>query len=88
MKKMTFGQRFKYLRTTNEWTQTQLIVRYNHLFAPESITKAAISQYENDKRFPETPTLIRFAKLFGVTVDFLLGVTDVEKCECKEDDPK
>jgi len=88
MKKMTFGQRFKYLRVSNGLTQDELVAKYNHRFNPESLTKPAISQYENDKRYPETDTLIRFAELFDVTTDFLLGVSDVQKCECKEDDLK
>jgi len=84
MKKMTFGQRFKYLRVSNGLTQDQLVAKYNYRFNPASLTKPAISQYENDKRYPETDTLIRFADLFGVTTDFLLGVSDIEKCGCKE----
>jgi len=79
MRKMTYGQRFKMLRTQNEMTQDQLVAKFNYQYAPLSITKTAVSQYENEKRMPETPLLIIFAEFFDVSVDYLLGLSEVSK---------
>lgn len=34
--------------------------------------------YENDKRKPEIDLLVKFADYFETTVDYLLGLSDVE----------
>ncbi|MGH8350292.1 MAG: helix-turn-helix domain-containing protein, partial [Pseudomonas sp.] len=35
------------------------------------ITQAALSRYENDQRMPNDEMLVKFAQLYGVTVNFL-----------------
>jgi transcriptional regulator with XRE-family HTH domain len=48
-----------------------------------------ITQYENDQKFPSTETLIEIAKIFDVSLDYLVGLSknkmrfDVQ--ELKED---
>jgi len=70
--KITFGQRFKELRTEKGLTQEELARDFTFK-CKEKISKAAISQYEHSKRTPEVPLLKLLADYFGVTVDFLLG---------------
>ena len=40
------------------------------------ITEAAFSRYVNNERQPRAAALIRIAEFFGVSVDWLLGLTD------------
>lgn len=40
------------------------------------VTKSAISAYENDIRQPSYDILVRFANLYRVSTDYLLGRTD------------
>ena len=37
------------------------------------VSESAISQYENGKRQPDQPTLIKIADYFNVSTDYLLG---------------
>ncbi len=71
----TFAERFRELRHAAGLTQQALVddfdARYHYRFS-----KPAISQYEHGKRVPEVPALIAFADYFGVTVDYLLGLSD------------
>lgn len=71
---MTFGQRFKELRLEKNYTQQELVDDFNKSY-DYSFSKAAISQYENDKRIPETEALIKFAFYFDVSLDYLLGLS-------------
>lgn len=41
------------------------------------LSPAALSRYVNEFRQPDTTSVIKIAKYFGVTTDWLLGVTDV-----------
>ncbi|MBR5291434.1 MAG: helix-turn-helix transcriptional regulator [Clostridia bacterium] len=62
-----FGMRLKTLREAKKLNQSQLAERMG-------VTKSMISAYENSIRMPSYNVLIRFAGLFGVSVDYLLGV--------------
>ena len=57
----------KTLREAKKLNQSQLAERMG-------VTKSMISAYENSIRMPSYGVLIRFAGLFGVSVDYLLGV--------------
>ncbi|KZL88565.1 helix-turn-helix domain-containing protein [Clostridium magnum] len=72
----TFGNRFKNLRLYKKYTQEQLINDFNEKFH-YTLTKSAISQYENDKRIPEISLLINLASYFEVSIDYLLCVDDI-----------
>ena len=43
------------------------------------ISESTISLYESDKRQPDYDTLQRFADIFGVTTDYLLGRDEKQK---------
>lgn len=62
-----FGYRLKNLRIQCHMTQAQLAGRLN-------LSKSVISAYENDNRMPSYDILIKIARIYNVTTDFLLGV--------------
>lgn len=63
-----FGARLRLLRQSKGMTQKQVADKL-------SLTKSVISAYETDVRLPSYDILIRIAAIFGVTTDYLLGVS-------------
>lgn len=61
-----FGDILKSLRKRNNLTQSEL---GRHI----GLSKAVISKYETGIGYPDFKTVIRLAKYFGVTTDYLLG---------------
>lgn len=41
-----------------------------------SVTKTAVSNWENNNRKPDSDMIIKIAKLGNITTDYLLGITD------------
>lgn len=66
---MTFGERLKHLMEEKEVTQKEVSENLN-------IAISTFNGYANDYREPDFSTLTSLAKYFGVSVDYLLGVTD------------
>ncbi len=64
-----FGERLKTLREEANLTMEQLA-------AALGIKKQTISRYESNQREPEYATLIKIAKFFEVSTDYLLGVKE------------
>jgi len=64
---MNFGEILKELRKERKLTQTELA---SHLCT----TQDSISLWELGKSYPDIPTLIKIAKFFDVTTDYLLGL--------------
>ncbi len=62
-----FGSRLKMLRKNHDMTQ-------KHLAARIGVAKSVVSYYERGDRFPSAEVLIRIAKLFHVSTDYLLGI--------------
>ncbi|WP_274649391.1 helix-turn-helix domain-containing protein [Paenibacillus humicola] len=67
---MDIGGRISKLREDRGWTQEQTA-------ASLGISRAALSHYEKNRREPDTETLSKFADLFHVSVDYLVGRTNV-----------
>jgi transcriptional regulator with XRE-family HTH domain len=63
------GQRLAHLRVQYNYSQKDLSV---HLRLKPSI----ISSYENGTRFPSLSIVIRYAQLFHVSTDYILGLSD------------
>ena len=61
------GKRLKDLRMEHGLTQQQVADRV-------WVSKAMVSSYELSSRAPSYNVLIKLAKLFGVSTDYLLGV--------------
>ncbi len=74
-----FGKRIKELRQSAGMTQQQLAERI-------WVSKAAISNYELYDRNPSPEILIKLAKVFHVSTDYLLGVEDEETPTLKLND--
>lgn len=64
---VNFGNRLKTLRIKKKLTQQQLADLLG-------LTKSVISAYENGLRYPAYYVLIKIARIFKVSTDFLLGV--------------
>ena len=67
---MTF--RLKEIRKKKNISQLKLALDLN-------MNQNTISRYENMERQADYETLVRFADYFGVSLDYLLGRTDMEK---------
>lgn len=68
---MDFAQRVKQLRKNKHLTGEQL---GNIL----GITKTGISYWENGRSVPDNEMLLKLADFFDVSIDYLLGKTDIE----------
>ena len=64
-----FGIILKELRKSHNLTQTELGLRVG-------LSKAVVSKYETGMGYPTFDVLIRIADYFGVTTDYLLGVSN------------
>lgn len=63
-----YGMRIRQLRIKEGLTQEELGESLG-------VSKVAISQYENETRNPSNDILIKLSRKFGVSVDYILGVT-------------
>lgn len=63
-----FGDLLSELRRDKKMTQDDLA---KVLF----VSPGTISNYENNIHFPDVPKLIQMAKYFGVTTDYILGLS-------------
>lgn len=64
---MSLGEKIKTLRTAKKMSQKELAERIG-------IAKSVISFYESGDRFPSYDVLIKIARIFNVTTDYLLDV--------------
>ncbi len=64
-----FGQRLKELRLQAGMTQKQLADRI-------WVSKAAIGNYELSDRKPSPEIIVKLAKVFHVSTDYLLGIEE------------
>ena len=68
---LKFKDRFKNLRDELELSQTQLGLILN-------VSQKTISNYELGNRFPDEDMLNKIAELFDVSIDYLLGRTEIK----------
>ncbi len=62
-----FRMNIKKLRQENHMTQEELAKRIG-------VSKAMVSAYETEIRYPSYDVLIKLSATFGVSTDFLLGI--------------
>ena len=67
-----YGARIREQRKRFGWTMKQLGQKLD-------LAESTISGYENEIRRPDVEALVRFADLFDVSVDYLLGRTSAPK---------
>lgn len=65
-----FGIRLKMLREENNLTLAELAEKLN-------TTKSNLSRYENGKVDPALNVVIEYAQFFGVSLDWMAGVSDI-----------
>ena len=71
---MSFGTILKKIRQDNNLTQDELARKIE-------TSRSNIANYENDKNMPSIDILEKLAKLFNVSIDFLLGKSDIRNPE-------
>ena len=64
---MNFGKKLKTLRTSQKLTQQQLADRIG-------VAKSVVSYYESGDRYPSYDVLVKIARIFHTTTDYLLDV--------------
>jgi len=69
-----FGVKVKHLRLGLGLTQVQVAQRLH-------ISKAMMSSYETGIRLPSYDVLVKFATLYGVTTDYLLGFDRIKSVD-------
>ncbi|ORX23381.1 transcriptional regulator [Thermoanaerobacterium sp. PSU-2] len=83
---MKFAKRLSELRNEFKLTQKELADKLG-------VSRGTIGMYEIGQRDPDTDTLLKLSELFNVSVDYLLGNTDIrnpvdEITQAVEDDPE
>lgn len=63
---MTTGEKLTNLRKKEGFTQEELADKLN-------VSRQAVSKWEQNQAFPETEKLVQLSKLYGVSLDYLLG---------------
>ena len=75
---MAFGERLRELRNEKG-------LRQEDVGKIVGVVKSAVSQWESGERTPDAFTLQNLADYFSVTIDYLLGRTDISR---SPDDPR
>lgn len=65
------GKRLRKLRENNEMKQEELGKKLG-------LSASTIGMYEQERRQPDNETLVKIAEVFDVSVDYLLGKTEVK----------
>ena len=63
------GEKLKSLRIEKNLTQKQVADRIG-------LAISAVSSYESGTRYPSYDVLVKLARIFHVSTDYLLGITD------------
>ena len=63
------GNKLKSLRIEKKLTQKQVADRIG-------LAISAVSSYESGSRYPSYDVLVKLARMFHVSTDYLLGITD------------
>lgn len=70
-----FKDRIKELRLEKEYSMGDVVVEINKRYGAK-LTTSHISRYESGDRTPSITIASYFCKFYGVTADYLLGLTD------------
>lgn len=66
---VNMGNKLKSLRLEKKLTQKQVADRIG-------LAVSAVSSYESGSRYPSYDVLVKLARIFHVSTDYLLGMTD------------
>lgn len=64
------ANRIKQLREENRMTQVRLSIELE-------VSQETVSAYEKEKHYPSFAQLCRMAELFHVSIDYLMGLSDI-----------
>ncbi|MBE5925882.1 MAG: helix-turn-helix transcriptional regulator [Lachnospiraceae bacterium] len=68
------GKKLKSLRIEKNLTQKQVADRIG-------LAISAVSSYESSTRYPSFDVLVKLARIFHVSTDYLLGMTDTRNVD-------
>lgn len=71
---MDFGNILKKIRQDNNLTQEELAKKID-------TSRSNIANYENNKNMPSIDILDKLSKIFNVSIDYLLGKSDIRNPE-------
>ena len=71
---MNMGEKLKSLRIEKKLTQKQVADRIG-------LAISAVSSYESCTRYPSYDVLVKLARIFHVSTDYLLGMTDTRNVD-------
>ena len=69
---MTFGERLKLLRKEKDFSQEDLGKKVG-------VARTSVANYETNRNYPTSEILEKLSDVFCVSVDYLLGRTDIRK---------
>ena len=72
--KLVFGKNLKYYRIEKNLTQKQVADRIG-------LAISAVSSYESGTRYPSYDVLVKLARIFHVSTDYLLGITNTRNID-------
>ena len=75
-----FGPRLKDLRAERGWTQVDLAEK-------AGCTARAVNHYETSGQYPPAPAVLALADTFDISMDSLMGRTEIRKPKPSRDDP-
>ncbi len=64
-----FGEKLRALRLEKHMTQEQLAQKLE-------LVKGTVSAYEQGKKYPSIEVLVKLCTIFGISSDYLLGLSD------------
>lgn len=67
-----FGPRVRDLRKEKQWSQTELANKLK-------VSQQTVASYEKGDKFPGQEILIKVAKVFNTSLDYLVGLSDVKE---------
>ena len=79
---LNMGERLKKLRLDNNLTQKQVGQRIG-------VAISAVSSYESGVRYPTYESLVKLSRLYNVTTDYLVGLSDrmlIDLSDLEEDE--
>ena len=69
--------RIKQLREEKGMTQVRLSIELE-------VTQETVSAYEIGKHFPSVKSLLKMSRLFDASIDYILGLSDIQKAASHE----
>lgn len=76
MDKANIGKTLKMLREERDLTMDMLVIDLNQKYHIE-VNKSQLSRWERNENDPSLALVAKLADYYGVSVDFLLGLTNV-----------